>query len=72
MTRLYFLAACLAVQVSVSAETRFELLEGDRVALLGDGFLEREQYEGWIELAATTFATLAGVPTHRPEPRAVV
>ncbi|MFN5739675.1 MAG: GDSL-type esterase/lipase family protein, partial [Akkermansiaceae bacterium] len=54
MTRFYFLAACLAVQVSVSAETRFELLEGDRVALLGDGFIEREQYEGWIELAATT------------------
>jgi putative heme-binding domain-containing protein len=54
MTRFYFLTACLAFQVSVSAETRFEFLEGDRVALLGDGFIEREQYEGWIELAATT------------------
>ena len=54
MTRFYFLAAYLAVQVSVSAESRFEFLEGDRVALLGDAFIEREQYEGWIELAATT------------------
>ena len=32
----------------------FELKDGDRVALLGDAFIEREQYEGWIELAATT------------------
>ncbi len=32
----------------------FELKEGDRVALLGDALMEREQYEGWIELAATT------------------
>ena len=54
MIRFYFLAAFLAVQVSVSADSRFEFLEGDRVALLGDAFIEREQYEGWIELAATT------------------
>lgn len=54
MNRFYFFAACLAVQVSVSAETRFEFLEGDRVAWLGDAFVEREQYEGWMELAATT------------------
>jgi len=32
----------------------FELKDGDRVALLGDALIEREQYEGWIELAATT------------------
>jgi len=36
------------------AEGGFEFREGDRVAFLGDTFAEREQYEGWIELAATT------------------
>ena len=38
----------------LQAQLKFELQEGDRVAFLGDAFSEREQYEGWIELAATT------------------
>lgn len=37
-----------------SAAPRFEFKEGEKVALLGDSFIEREQYAGWIELAATT------------------
>jgi lysophospholipase L1-like esterase len=32
----------------------FELREGDRVVFLGDTFIEREQYYGWIELMLTT------------------
>jgi putative heme-binding domain-containing protein len=39
---------------SLSAAPRFEFLDGDRVVFLGDSFIEREQYNGWIELAATT------------------
>ena len=39
---------------ALSAEPTFILKDGDTVALLGDAFIEREQYEGWIELAATT------------------
>jgi glucose/arabinose dehydrogenase/HEAT repeat protein len=42
-----------ALVAPVTAAT-FELKEGDRVAFLGDAFIEREQYEGWIELAFTT------------------
>ena len=38
----------------VSAAPRFEFTEGDKVVFLGDSFIEREQYAGWIELAATT------------------
>ncbi len=53
MLRFLF-AASLAIHAPAIAESRFEFREGDRVALLGDGFIEREQYEGWIELAATT------------------
>ncbi|MES2657611.1 MAG: PVC-type heme-binding CxxCH protein [Verrucomicrobiota bacterium] len=43
---------CLSAQ-AFSAPA-FELKDGDRVALLGDAFIEREQYNGWIEIAATT------------------
>src|SRR5256885_245808 len=32
----------------------FELAEGDRVVLLGDTLIEREQQFGWIELMLTT------------------
>ncbi len=32
----------------------FELRDGDRVMLLGDTFIEREQHFGWIELMLTT------------------
>ncbi|MCW1915733.1 HEAT repeat domain-containing protein [Luteolibacter sp. GHJ8] len=39
---------------ALHAEAAFELRDGDRVAFLGDAFAEREQYEGWIEMAATT------------------
>ncbi|MDO8542269.1 MAG: GDSL-type esterase/lipase family protein [Opitutaceae bacterium] len=31
----------------------FELKSGDRVVFLGDGFIEGEQYEGWIEVMLT-------------------
>ena len=46
------IAALLEISMAVPAP--FELREGDRVAFLGDAFIEREQYEGWVELAATT------------------
>ncbi len=47
------LAATFLAAPAVAAPV-FEFRDGDRVALLGDGFIEREQYEGWIEIAATT------------------
>lgn len=31
----------------------FELVQGDRVVLLGDGLIEQEQYHGWVELMLT-------------------
>lgn len=40
--------------LSVSAAPRFEFKDGESVVLLGDSFIEREQYVGWIEIAATT------------------
>jgi putative heme-binding domain-containing protein len=36
------------------APAPFELKDGDRVVFLGDTFIEREQYHGWIELMLTT------------------
>ncbi|MFM2199367.1 MAG: hypothetical protein RLZZ505_2799 [Verrucomicrobiota bacterium] len=39
---------------AASAAPRFEFGDGEKVVFLGDGFIEREQYAGWIELAATT------------------
>ena len=38
----------------LSAAPSLEFRDGENVVLLGDGFIEREQYAGWIELAATT------------------
>ncbi|MGB7343634.1 MAG: PVC-type heme-binding CxxCH protein [Pirellulaceae bacterium] len=53
---LALLAALLpnlfATQKSVAAD--FELKDGDRVVLLGDGLIEQEQYFGWIETMLTT------------------
>lgn len=40
--------------LSATAAPRFEFKEGEGVVLLGDSFIEREQYVGWIEIAATT------------------
>jgi putative heme-binding domain-containing protein len=53
MHRLSLLFA-LAPLSALHAQAAFELRDGDRVAFLGDAFAEREQYEGWIEMAATT------------------
>ena len=54
MKSLSLLALFLATfQISASA-ARFDFTEGDKVVLLGDSFIESEQYAGWIELAATT------------------
>jgi putative heme-binding domain-containing protein len=49
-----FLFATVALHCPAFAESRFEFRDGDRVALIGDAFIEREQYEGWIELAMTS------------------
>jgi putative heme-binding domain-containing protein len=50
MIRSILFLGCTLV---ATAAPLFEFRDGDRVALLGDAFIEREQYEGWIELAAT-------------------
>lgn len=41
-------------QLCASAAPRVEFKDGENVVLLGDSLIEREQYVGWIELAATT------------------
>ena len=53
------LSASIAVVLIISAvaraaDTPFELKDGDRVVFLGDAFIEREQYHGWIELMLTS------------------
>lgn len=46
--------ALLPVLTAPVFAASFELKDGDRVAFLGDALIEREQYEGWVELAFTT------------------
>jgi len=48
---LFSVLVCLAA--SAFSAPAFEFDDGDRVALVGDAFIEREQYQGWIEIAAT-------------------
>ncbi len=45
---------CLLITAAKAAAPAFELKDGDRVVFLGDTFIEREQYYGWIELMLTT------------------
>ena len=47
-------AHCSLITSSQAAPAPFELKDGDRVVFLGDTFIEREQYYGWIELMLTT------------------
>ena len=55
MKRLSLLTLFLSVSLHrASAAPRFEFMDGEKVVFLGDSFIEREQYAGWIELAATT------------------
>jgi putative heme-binding domain-containing protein len=44
----------LVVAPPASAAPPFELRDGDRVVMIGDTLIEREQHYGWIELALTT------------------
>jgi putative heme-binding domain-containing protein len=54
MTRS-FLAICTPIILFNQAfASIFDFKDDDRVALVGDAFIEREQYYGWMELAATT------------------
>ncbi|MGE9269158.1 MAG: PVC-type heme-binding CxxCH protein, partial [Verrucomicrobiales bacterium] len=48
------LAILILAASLLSSATAFELKNGDKVAFLGDTFIERMQYHGWLELAATT------------------
>jgi putative heme-binding domain-containing protein len=55
MKPLSLLTLFLSISLhSAPATPRFEFKDGEKVVLLGDSFIEREQYAGWIELAATT------------------
>ena len=55
MKLISLLALFLSVPLHhASAAPRFEFKDGEKVVFLGDSFIEREQYAGWIELAATT------------------
>jgi hypothetical protein len=51
---LLFLA--LTAARAAAPAPRFELRDGDRVVLLGDTLVEREQSYGWIELMLTARA----------------
>ena len=51
---LFFLLAVCAAATTKAAPAQFDLRAGDRVVFLGDGFIEGEQYQGWIELMLTT------------------
>ena len=48
------LSLWLSASARAAAPAPFELRDGDRVVFLGDTFMEREQYHGWIELMLTT------------------
>ena len=54
MRSIYFLGVLISTAAFAFSAPVFEMKEGDRVAMLGDAFIEREQYAGWIEIAATT------------------
>ncbi len=52
---IFVLCAIFVIQPSLAAEIpAFELKDGDRVALIGDVFIERAQEYGYLELALTT------------------
>src|SRR5436305_3648249 len=55
MRRLIFFFCLLIAAATRAADTNmFEFEDGDRVALIGDTFIEREQTYGYIEFALTT------------------
>ena len=45
---------CFLVLSSITSAADFELRDGDRVVFLGDGLIEGEQYQGWVEVMMTT------------------
>ena len=51
---LLVLALLLPAASHAQKPPAFELKDGDRVAFIGDTFIEREQHYGWIELMLTT------------------
>lgn len=50
---ILFVSALAILSDEVHCAPLFEFKDGDRVAFVGDSFIEREQYHGWLELAAT-------------------
>jgi putative heme-binding domain-containing protein len=54
LRRVLSLTVGLLCASSTLAAPPFELRDGDRVVLIGDTLIEREQHYGWIELAMTT------------------
>src|SRR5262249_3456502 len=54
LRRILALSVTLLGAPPVIAAPPFELRDGDRVVLIGDTLIEREQHYGWIELALTT------------------
>ena len=51
---LFGVAALLLTASTSAAANPFELRDGDRVVLLGDGLIEREQRAGYVETMLTT------------------
>ncbi len=50
----FFSLVLLAMLSQMGEAAEFQLRDGDRVVLLGDGLIEQEQYSGWLEVALTT------------------
>jgi len=55
------LIVCLLVAGSAAAQEPLNLRDGDTVALIGNTFVEREQRDGFVELALTLAAADADV-----------
>lgn len=51
---LVILLGGILTALPAAEPARFELRAGDRVVLLGDTFIEREQHSGWIEVMLTS------------------
>ena len=48
------MAQVVAATIGAVGQSGFQLRDGDKVVLLGDGLIEQEQYFGWVETMLTT------------------
>lgn len=51
---LLIVVTSILPHLAATAAEPFDLRDGDRVVMIGDGLIEQEQYFGWIEVMMTT------------------